>query len=128
MSVERVFQAGRGAYKPILSDAPVLDLEDKSASIFYTPSGRWIDQRFAVLVAIGAGLFLLIAWVLSFLQGPRPLQNLFILLSFTVAGVPALAEVWDKLRRFRIDIDLLMLLGAPLVLFAIGRLRARTRS
>jgi len=117
MSVERVFQAGRGAYKPILSDTPVLDLEDKSASIFYTPSGRWIDQRFAVVVAIGAGLFLLIAWVLSFLQGPRPLQNLFILLSFTVAGVPALAEVWDKLRRFRIDIDLLMLLGACLAAY-----------
>jgi len=117
MSLRNVINAGRRVSKPILADDQVIDIEDRSASIFYTPVGQWIERRTEMLIAIAAGAFLLIAWLFSLLDGPAPLRNLFILLTFTVAGVPALGDVWDKVQRLRIDIDLLMLLGACLAAY-----------
>lgn len=117
MTVKDVIDAGRRVSKPILADDPVLDREDRSASVFYTPAGQWIERRMEMIIAAGAGLFLAAAWLISLFGGPGSLRNLFILLSFAIAGIPALTEVWDKVRQFRIDIDLLMLLGACLAAY-----------
>ncbi|MCH8967179.1 MAG: cation-translocating P-type ATPase, partial [Planctomycetes bacterium] len=65
----------------------------------------------------GSGIFLATAWTLSLTGGPQPLQHLFTLLAFAVAGVPAIQTVWGKIRTGRIDVDLLMLLGAGLAAY-----------
>jgi len=66
------------------------------------------------IIAAAAGLFLLAAWTVQRFAGPAPLFWLFTLFAFAIAGVPAAQTVWSKLKRLRIDIDLLMLLGAGL--------------
>ena len=63
--------------------------------------------------------------VLANRRGPAPLQGLCTLLAFAIAGIPAIESVWEKLRELRVDIDLLMLLGAGLA--AVIGVRSRGR-
>ncbi len=107
----------RGALNPILSDEPIIDTDDQSAAVFYTPSAQRLAANIEVIIAIVAGVFLATAWTLSKLGGPEPLVRLFTLFAFAVAGLPALEAVWEKIQKFRIDIDLLMLLGAGLAAY-----------
>ncbi len=111
------YSASRTALKPVLSEQSVFDAVDSSVDVFYTPSARWIARCTDLFVAGGAGVCLLCAWILSLVAVAPPLQNLLILLAFTIAGIPALSVVWGKLKKFRIDVDLLMLLGAGLAAF-----------
>ncbi len=106
-----------GSRKPMLSDESLFDSDGEETIVFYTPSAQWIASRMDLIIAVAAGGFLLIAWALSQAGGPIPLRNLFTLLAFSVAGIPAIESVWEKLRSFRIDIDLLMLLGAVLAAY-----------
>lgn len=117
MDVRNVFSSARRALKPVLAEEPVIDIAGSTANVFYTPGARRIAQSIELIIAAGAGLCLLTAWVIDLSQGPEPLRNVFILLAFAIAGVPALAEVWEKLSAFRIDIDLLMVLGAGLAAY-----------
>ena len=117
MDVRSVFSSARRALKPVLAEEPVIDIAGSTANVFYTPGARQIAQSIELIIAAGAGLCLLTAWVFDLSQGPEPLRNVFILLAFAIAGVPALAEVWEKLSAFRIDIDLLMVLGAGLAAY-----------
>ncbi len=107
----------RHVFNPILVDDPLADLEASGGSLFYTPGSRRIQRHLELIIALAAGSCLLVAWIVSLAGGGGPLRNLFILLTFGIAGVPALGEVWGKLRRFKIDIDLLMLLGAVLAAY-----------
>ena len=111
------YSASRAALKPVLSEQPVFDAVDSGADVFYTPSARWIARHSDLIIAGGAGVCLLSAWILKLASVAPPLQNLLILLAFTIAGIPALSVVWGKLQKFRIDVDLLMLLGAGLAAF-----------
>ncbi len=117
MTDQPLITPARSALKPILSDEPLFDLDGEGTTVFYTPSAQWIAHRMEVIVAVTAGVFLLIAWGLTQAGGPVPLQHLFTMLAFAVAGIPALESVWGKLKSFRIDIDLLMLLGAVLAAY-----------
>ena len=117
MSVRTLFSSTRRALKPVLADEPVIDAAGSTANVFYTAGAQRIARHMELIVAGGAGLSLLIAWTIHLSDGPLPLRNVFILLAFSIAGVPALSEVWGKLREFRIDIDLLMLLGAGLAAY-----------
>lgn len=117
MSVRTLFSSTRRALKPVLADEPVIDAAGSTANVFYTAGAQRIARHMELIVAASAGLSLLIAWTIHLSHGPLPLRNVFILLAFSIAGVPALSEVWGKLREFRIDIDLLMLLGAGLAAY-----------
>ena len=112
-----MFKATREAFNPVLSDAPMIDADVPAVNVFYTASAQRLDRYVDLIVAGVAGLVLLLAWVLSMAGGPESLRNLAILVAFAVGGTPALTEVWGKLKRFRIDIDLLMLLGAGLAAY-----------
>jgi Cd2+/Zn2+-exporting ATPase len=104
----------REASNPILSDESVIDRSDAPVQVFYTSSAQRIERFSELIVAVAAGLCLLFAWLVSLFGGPAPLRDLFTLLAFASAGTPALRSVWDSLRAAKIDIDVLMLLGAVL--------------
>lgn len=114
MIARPVLTPARGSLNPILSDEPLFDLDGEGTTVFYTPRAQWIAHRIELIVAAAAGMFLLIAWGIGRSGGPVPLRNLFTLLAFAVAGIPAFESVWQKLKSLRIDIDMLMLLGAVL--------------
>jgi len=117
MTTHPTISPARHVFNPILMDDPIADIEASSGSVFYTVQARRIARNIELIIAAAAGLSLLCAWMISLASGPRPLRDLFILLTFAIAGVPALVEVWEKLRRLRIDVDLLMLLGAVLAAY-----------
>ncbi len=117
MASHTLVSPARRALNPVLSDDPMIDLEGASADVFYTPASRWIAHQMGMIVAAAAGVCLLIAWTIGRMGGPKPLEWLFTFLAFAIAGVPALETVWSKLRTLRIDIDLLMLLGAVLAAY-----------
>ena len=117
MNTGTLFRTTREACNPVLSDAPMIDADVPAAHVFYTSSAQRLDRHMDLIVAGAAGVVLLAAWILSMVAGPQSLRNLFILIAFAIAGTPALTEVWGKLKKFRIDIDLLMLLGAGLAAY-----------
>lgn len=114
MNLNPKITAERSSLKPILAEDQVIDTAGEVAGVFYTSGARRIAQYFDLLVALAAGVFLGTAWIMSLVGGPQPLIHLFTLLAFIIAGTPALSAVWAKISRFRIDIDVLMLLGACL--------------
>lgn len=117
MSILSIIAPARRAVNPILTDDPVVDVESSSTHVFYTSSARFIAKRMDLIIAGSAGVCLSISWILSITSGPEPLVSLFILFAFAIAGIPAVEEVWRKISSFRIDIDLLMLLGAGLAAY-----------
>ncbi len=114
MTKRVVFRPSRGVFNPVLADDSLVEREGESASVFYTAFSRQIAQSMGLIIAAAAGACLLSAWLLALAGAAAPLHQMFVLLSFVIAGCPALSEVWHKLRGLRVDIDLLMLLGAGL--------------
>jgi len=117
VTVRSHIQSTRGALKPVLADEPVIDLDGAAVDVFYTPSAQRIERNLGLIVAVVAGGALLIAYAISLSGGPASLRSLFVVLAFATAGVSALPDVWTKLRDLRIDVDLLMLLGAGLAAY-----------
>lgn len=117
MRIRSVLGTARRALNPVLADETVIDVGGSTADIFYTPAAQRLARHVGLIIAAGSGVSLLTAWILTLSHGPEPLRNLFILLAFAAAGIPALSQVWGKLSEFRIDIDLLMLLGAGLAAY-----------
>lgn len=111
------FQTRRMPRNPFLSDDRLIDADGPAANVFFTSAAQRLERYMDLIVAAAAGIVLATAWILSLANGPEALRSLFILLAFAIAGAPALAEVWGKLQVFRIDIDLLMLLGAGLAAY-----------
>lgn len=117
ITFRHIFGPARRALKPVLSDEPVFDATGDAANVFYTPFARRIAQHMELIIACGAGVALLIATGIGWTDGPVPLYNVFVFLAFIIAGIPALSQVWGKLSALRIDVDLLMLLGAGLAAY-----------
>ncbi|MFQ5494259.1 MAG: heavy metal translocating P-type ATPase [Phycisphaerae bacterium] len=117
MSFNAIPPLTRRALRPVLSDDPIIDLEEPAETVFYTPFARRLARSMDLIIALTAGTALALAWACDLAGAAPPLRNLFILLAFCVAGFPALEEVWAKLSRLRIDIDLLMVLGACLAAY-----------
>jgi len=114
MDVRTKITPTRGTLNPVLADETLIDMEGPTICAFYTPLACKISRYMELIVASGAGLCLLIAWTLNLTSSPKPLIHLFTLLAFAIAGIPAIQSVWEKLSRLRIDVDLLMVLGAGL--------------
>lgn len=111
------FQTLRQPRNPVLTDDRVIDADGPVANVFFTSSAQRLERHMELIVAAAAGIVLATAWIISLTHGPESLRNLFILVAFAIAGAPAMSDVWGKLREFRIDIDLLMLLGAGLAAY-----------
>ncbi len=107
----------RGVLKPILSDDPLIETEESSAAVFYTEGAQRIAQHIGLIIAGGAGLCLLGAWSISLAGGPKPLEHLLTLLAFAIGGVPALEAAWGTIRKLKLDIDVLMVVGAVLAAY-----------
>lgn len=114
MTRENPLAPKRRSLNPVLLDAPLADAEAGRASVFYTPTAQALDRHMPLVAAGTAGLCLLAAFVCRQAGAPSSGVHLLTLLAFTIAGVPALTSVWDTVRELRIDIDVLMLLGAGL--------------
>ncbi len=114
MTASTLVSPARRALNPVLSDDPMIETDGGAVNVFYTPTAQLIERHLEFIIAAAAGTFLLTAWIIELAGGPVPLYGLFTLMAFAIAGVPALQTVWSKLHTLRIDIDLLMLLGAGL--------------
>ena len=117
MGIQSRFQTRRVPRNAFLSDDRVIDADGPAANVFFTPAAQRLERHMDLIVAAAAGVVLAAAWILSLTQGPESLRSLFILVAFAIAGAPAMSQVWEKLQEFRIDIDLLMLLGAVLAAY-----------
>lgn len=117
MSQHDIIAPTRRVLKPVLSDESVFDATGDAVDVFYTIGARRIARNIELIVAAVAGTALLIAWGIGLSSGPQALYDMFVFVAFVTAGIPALSQVWGKLSRFRIDIDLLMLLGAGLAAY-----------
>ncbi len=117
MNVHSFIEPSRHVFKPILVDDSIVAIEESGGSVFLTAGGQRIARHTELIVAAGAGVCLLIGWLITRTGGPEPLRHLFVVLVFAIAGIPALSSVWEKISRFQIDIDLLMLLGACLAAY-----------
>ncbi|MHC4611206.1 MAG: HAD-IC family P-type ATPase, partial [Planctomycetota bacterium] len=114
MDLSAPVSPARRALNPILRDAPVVEADETRASVFYTPQSQVLARHMPLIAAASAGAFLLAAFIARKVGAPQSLAHLLTLVAFAIAGLPALESVWQSLRRFRIDIDVLMLLGAAL--------------
>jgi len=112
-----VLSPTRRALNPVLADDALFHLDGTSVNVFYTPFAQQISRHVDLLIAGSAGICLLLAWLLHVVNGPGPMASLFTLLAFTIGGAAALPDVWEKLSTFRVDVDLLMLLGAGLAAY-----------
>jgi Zn2+/Cd2+-exporting ATPase len=104
----------RRAVNPILSDRPIFDEEGEQAAPFLTAGGRRMHRYIPLASALLAGLFLGVAWMTEKVHGPEPLAHLSVLVAFVLGGIPGLQSAWASLLERRIDIDVLMILGAGL--------------
>ncbi len=65
-----------------------------------------------MLVAISAGLFLLAGFFVHILDGPQPLRLSLLIVSYILGGWYPSHDMFATLRRFRVDIDVLMFAAA----------------
>lgn len=104
----------RRALNPILLDAPVVSADGSRASVFFTPTSAVIERRMPLIISGVSGAALLCAYVLSKTADIAPLTHLLTLCAFTVAAIPAASTVWQTVKKLRVNVDVLMLLGAVL--------------
>ncbi len=104
----------RAALNPVLLDDPVFEVDAAAASVFYTPFAQALDRHIRLIGAGVAGFLLAAAFVGQLTGAAQPLIHLLTLLAFVIGAIPALSSVWDSIRELKIDIDVLMVLGALL--------------
>lgn len=104
----------RRAVNPILSDRLIFDAEGGAEATLLTPEGRRLHRYMPLISAGTAGLFLAAAYAGEKLGGPEPLTHLCVLIAFVLGGIPGLRAAWASLLERRVDIDVLMILGAGL--------------
>ena len=104
----------RRSVNPILSDRPLDEEEGDATRAFLMPAARQVEHYLPLVSAMLAGAFLLVAYLSEKLSGPAGLTHICTLVAFLLGGMPGLSSAWESLRERRIDIDVLMVLGAGL--------------
>lgn len=95
---------------------------EQSVSPFLVPHARKWGINLPLKASILAAFFLLFAFILSFVPGQVPLSHLFLLLTYFLAGIPALIGSVEDIFNLEINIDVLMTLAAFLaILIGSGR-------
>ncbi len=90
---------------------------EESISPFLTPNSRNWGKNIKLKASIVAAVLLLSSFTLSFFPAWRSLSGLLLLLTYFLAGVPALISAVKDVCRFEINIDVLMVLAAFLSIF-----------
>lgn len=97
------------------------DLEESISPFLFPGSRKWginVPLKSSILSAF----LLLFAFIFSFFPGQMALSNLFLLLTYFFAGIPALISSVEDIINLEINIDVLMTLAAFLsVLIGSGR-------
>lgn len=95
---------------------------EESVSPFLTPESRKWGKNVGLKSSLVSAFLLLFAFVFSFFPGQGALSNLFLLLTYFLAGIPALISSVEDLFNLEINIDVLMTLAAFLsILIGSGR-------
>lgn len=90
---------------------------EESASPFLTLDSRKWAKNLSLKTSIFTLVLLAIAITLNFIESTKPLSLLVQVVIFFFAGIPALLEAIEKLKKFQVNIDVLMVLAAFLSLF-----------
>lgn len=106
----------RRAVNPILTEPTVVHDEAAEVRVFMTPFARRAERYLPLIGSAAAGLFLLTGYLTQKVHGGEatPFSNACVLLAFVLAGIPGLQAAWESLLERRVDIDVLMILGAGL--------------
>ncbi len=95
---------------------------EESVSPFLTPDSREWGRHLSLKSSIVAAFLLVISFIFSFLPQYRAFANLSLLLTYFLAGIPALISSIEDIIDLEINIDVLMTLAAFLsVLIGSGR-------
>ncbi len=95
---------------------------EESVSPFLTPDTRLWGKNVRLKSSISSAFLLLFSFIFSFFPGQSSLSNLFLLLTFFFAGIPALISSVEDIFNLEINIDVLMTLAAFLsVLIGSGK-------
>ncbi|MCC5831615.1 MAG: cadmium-translocating P-type ATPase [Chlamydiales bacterium] len=120
MSLRNLFPATSGGVE--LFDEFFESGLEESVSPFLTPESRRWGKNVGLKSSLTSAFLLLAAYICSFVPGQQPLSNLFLLLTFFLAGIPALISSVEDLFNLEINIDVLMTLAAFLsVLIGSGK-------
>lgn len=116
MNWTSIFRPSRRMLNPVLADDPVMERDADATDLFLDPMAQRIAEHIGLVIALSSGACLLTAWLIHAIGGESTLAlyHLFTFLGFVIAGLPALETVRQKLSRLRIDVDVLMLVGATL--------------
>lgn len=85
---------------------------EESISPFITPDSRKWGKNIPLKSSLVAAFLLLFAFITTFIPGQKPLSNLCLLLTYFLAGIPALISSVEDLVNFEVNIDVLMTLAA----------------
>ena len=85
---------------------------EESISPFLTPDSRKWGKHIELKSSLASAFFLLCAFLLSFFSKQISLSNLFLLLTYFFAGIPALISSIEDICDLEINIDILMTLAA----------------
>ncbi len=95
---------------------------EESVSPFLKPKSRTWGINLPLKASLIAAFLLVMAFIFSFVPGKESLSNLFLLLCFFFAGIPALISSLEDISNLEINIDVLMTLAAFLsVLIGSGK-------
>ncbi len=114
MTLSNIPFATRRAVNPILTDEVLFDEESRHIDAFLTPFARYVQRWMPLISASLAGVLLLMGFLAEKLGGPAELVTLNVMAAFLIAGIPGLQSAWESIRELKIDIDVLMILGAIL--------------
>lgn len=95
---------------------------EESISPFLTPDSRRWGKNLPLKSSITSAFLLFFAYVFSFIHGGEAASSLCLLLTYFLAGIPALISSIEDITSLEINIDVLMTLAAFLaILIGSGR-------
>lgn len=98
--------------QPFVFDEFFSSGKEESISPFLTPSSRKWGKNLSLKSSIAAGIFLALAYVISFYS--KDVSHIFLFLVYFLVGTPALIDTIEDLKSLEINIDVLMTLAALL--------------
>ncbi len=120
MNVRNLFPSATGGVE--LFDEFFESGLEESVSPFLTPESRGWGKNIGLKSSLVSAFLLLFAFVFSFVPGQESLSNLLLLLTYFLAGIPALISSIEDIFDLEINIDVLMTLAAFLsVLIGSGK-------
>jgi heavy metal translocating P-type ATPase len=89
--------------------------QEEFKSPFLKRRGRSLSKNISLKAALVSTVFLILSFAFSFTH--EPLANFMLLFVYFFAGIPALIESIEDLKKLTINIDVLMILAAFLSIF-----------